>query len=188
MRTDSIPCHGLGGRFAALLAVAVLTTGCPRILSIDYKPSTSIKGSGPVRVDPFLYRGHPTGLMKSKELESGRRDAEALYLSQDIGSFFTIAFQKELVKAGYDVKPEATRIVSGTIEHFFLDYAGEADQRFQIRVIFNSTTIKDSSFTSTCQSDRQQTRDWSTSGLLIERGVKDCIEQFLKAAQAADAL
>ena len=188
MRADSISRGGLQWKYAALLAVAVLSTGCPRVLMIDYKPSISIRGSGTVRVDPFLYKGHPTGLMKSKELESGPRDTEALYLSPDIASFFTTAFQKELVQAGYDVKPEAPRIVSGTIEQFFLDYAGEADQHFQIRVIFNSTTIKNSSFTSTCRSDRQETRDWTTSGLLIERGVKDCIEQFLKAAQAAGAL
>jgi hypothetical protein len=54
---------------AALLAVTVLT-GCPRVLYLDYQPSTSIKGSGPVRVDAFTYAGHPTGLMQQKEVKS----------------------------------------------------------------------------------------------------------------------
>ena len=43
-------------------------------------------------------------------------------------------------------------------------------------------------FTTSCRSDRQQSTDWMRSGLLIERGIKDCIEEFMKQAQAAGAL
>ena len=76
--------------------------------------------------------------MKQKELESSSRDVEALYLSQDIGEFFTNAVRKELAFSGYHVQPSEARIVSGTIEHFFLDYVGEVEQRFEIRATFNS--------------------------------------------------
>jgi hypothetical protein len=94
------------------LAVTVLT-GCPRVLYLDYHPSASITGSGPVRVDTFTYAGHPTGLMKQKEVESGDYDPERLFLSQDIGEFFADALRKELTSGGYEARPDSIRAVSG---------------------------------------------------------------------------
>jgi hypothetical protein len=173
---------------AALLIVACLSSGCPRVLHLDYQPSNSMKGNGTVQVAPFLYAGHPTGLMKQKELESSSRHVEALYLSQNIGEFFTNAVRKELAFSGYNVQPGEARIVSGTIEHFFLEYVGEAEQRFEILATFNVNRTDAAVYASSCRSNLQQVRDWMKSGLLIERGIKDCIEQFMKSAQAAGAL
>ena len=173
---------------AALLIVACLSSGCPRVLYLDYQSSNSLKGNGTVQVSPFLYAGHPTGLMKQTELESSSRDVEALYLSQDIGEFFTNAVRKELAFSGYHVQPGEARIVSGTIEHFFLDYVGEDEQRFEIRATFNVNRTDAVVFASTCRSNLRQAKDWMASGLLIERGIKDCIEQFMNSAQAAGAL
>ena len=42
--------------------------------------------------------------------------------------------------------------------------------------------------TTSCRSDKQQPKDWMKSGSLIELGVRDCIEAFVKEAQAAGAL
>lgn len=173
---------------AALFLLACLSSGCPRVLYLDYQPSNSLKGNGAVQVAPFHYAGHPTGLMKQKELESNSRDIEALYLSQDIGEFFMNAVRKELVFSGYNVQPGESRIVSGTIEQFSLDYVGQVEQRFEIRATFNINRPDVTLFVSDCRSDLQQSRDWTKSGLLIERGIKDCIEQFMKRAQAAGAL
>jgi hypothetical protein len=165
-----------------------MCAGCPRVLYLDYQPSGQLKGSGPVRVDSFTYAGHPTGLMKQKELETSAGDVEALYLSQDIGMFVTSAVKKELAAAGYTVASEAGRTVSGTIEHFFLDYVGADEQRFQIRVVFSVAKNGTPAFTSSCRANRQQVKDWMKSGLLIERGTKDCLEEFLHDAQTAGAL
>jgi len=167
---------------------ALLCFGCPRVLYLDYQPSTSIKGSGPVRVDTFIYDGHPTGLMKQKEVESTRQDAESLYLSMNIGDFFTIALKRELVFAGYDLRPDSARIISGVIENFFLDYAGEDEQRFQSRVTFTVARLDGARFTSSCHADRQQAEDWMKTGLLIQQGIKGCIDEFMTKAQAAGAL
>jgi hypothetical protein len=172
-----------------LATVLSLTlSGCPRVLYLDYQPSTSVRGSGAVRVDSFAYTGHPRGLMQQKELESGGRDVEALYLSQDIGEFFAGALKKELVSAGYELKPDAVRVVSGTIDHFFLDYVGREDQRFQMQATFRVERQGLSPYIASCRSDKQQLRDWMRSGLLIERGVKDCLDEFLRGAQGAGAL
>ena len=172
----------------ALLVTALLTAGCPGVLHLNYQPSTPIKGSGAIQVDPFLYGGHPTSLMKEKKLESIARNPEALYLSQDIGTFFTNALKAELAFGGYDVQPVSTRIVSGTIEHFLIDYVGDGDQRFLIRATFKVERKDAPVFTTSCRSERQQSADWMRSGLLIERGVKECIQEFMIQAQAAGAL
>ena len=174
-------------RVVALLVMALLTVGCPRVLYLNYQPSTPIKGSGTIQVDAFLYAGHPTGLMKPKELGSIARDPEALYLSQDISVFFTNALKAELTFGGYNVQPASARIVSGTIEHFLIDYVGSNDQRFQIRATFSVARKDDPIFTTSCRSERQQPKDWMRSGLLIERGIKDCIEEFMTQAQAGGA-
>jgi hypothetical protein len=172
---------------AALLAVTVLT-GCPRVLYLDYHPSASFKGAGPVRVAVFTYAGHPTGLMRQKEVESGQKDPELLYLSQDIGEFFAAALTKELILAGYEPRVDSSRAVSGNIEQFYLDYVGQHDQLFKIETSFLIAREGNPSFTTSCRSEQQQVKDWLKTGSLIEHGVRDCIESFVKEAQAAGAL
>ena len=172
----------------ALLVMMVLLTGCPRVLYLDYHPSTSIKGSGPVRVDAFSYAGHPTGLMPQKEVESADQDPEVLYLSQDIGEFFADALRQELTRAGYEPRADASRRVSGTIEQFYLDYVGRTDQRFKIETTFHVAREGTTPFTTSCRSEQQQAKDWMKSGSLIESGIRSCIEAFVKDAQAAGAL
>jgi hypothetical protein len=181
--------HGLTARriATAMLAVMVLT-GCPRVLYLDYRPSASIKGSGPVRVDGFSYAGHPKGLMRKKEVDSGQQDPEMLFLSQDIGDFFAAALTKELTLAGYEPRVDSARAVSGTIEQFYLDYVGQQDQLFKIETTFRVAREGAPAFTTSCRSEHQQVKDWMKSGSLIEHGVRDCIQEFVKEAQAAGVL
>ena len=171
---------------AALVIVACVSFGCPRVLHLDYQPSNSIKGNGTVEVAAFLYAGNPPRLVKQKEPRS--RDVEALYLSQDIGEFFTYAVRQELAFSGYQVQPGGARIVSGTVEHFFLDYIGEVEQRFEIRATFQVNRTDAAVFASECRSSLQQSVDWMNTGLLIKRGIKDCIEQFMNSARVAGAI
>ena len=168
--------------------MTLLTSGCPRVLHLNYQPSTPIKGSGTIQVDPFHYAGHPTRLVKEKELESIVKNPEALYLSQDISIFFTNALKAELAFGGYDVQPASTRIASGAIEQFLIEYVGETDQRFQIQATFTIVRKDAPLFTTSCRAEPQRSIDWMGSGLLIDRGVKICIEEFMRQAQAADAL
>jgi hypothetical protein len=102
--------------------------------------------------------------------------------------FFTNAVRQELAFSGYHVQPGETRVVSGTVEHFFLDYVGEVEQRFEVLATFKVNRTDAAVFTSVCRSNLQQSIDWMNSGLLIKRGIKDCIEQFLSNARAAGAL
>lgn len=141
-----------------------------------------------MQVGAFTYAGHPTGLMRQKEVESGQKDPEVLFLSQDIGKFFADALTKELVRAGYELRSDASRTISGNIEQFYLDYVGQHDQLFKIETSFQIARDGAPAFTTTCRSEHQQVKDWLRSGSLIEHGVRDCIESFVKEAQAAGAL
>jgi len=170
------------------LSLAFLITGCPRVLYLNYQPSTTIKGTGTIQVVPFIYAGHPTGLLKNKELESTAHDPEALYLSQDISLFFSDALKAELTLAGYSIQSASARTVSGTIENFFFEYVGEEHQRFLVQTTFRITKEEAPTYTSSCRSDNRKVRGWMNSGLLIERGVRDCLSEFLRDAQAAGAL
>ena len=170
-----------------LLAVTVLA-GCPRVLYLDYHPSASIQGNGTVHVGSFTYAGHPTGLMRQKKVESGQQDPERLFLSQDIGDFFSTALMKELTLAGYEPRVDSSRAVSGTIEQFYLDYVGQHDQLFKVETSFLVTREGAPAFRTSCRSTQQEVKDWLKTGSLIEHGVRDCIETFVKEAQAAGAL
>ena len=126
--------------------------------------------------------------MRQKELQSNSRDPEALFLSQNIGEFFAGALKKELLLAGYDLLPESTRTASGTIEQFFLEYVDQQEQRFIVQTAFQIEQKDAPAFTTSCRSERKQVKDWMKSGSLIQQGVKDCIDEFMKSAQAAGAL
>jgi hypothetical protein len=121
-------------------------------------------------------------------VESGKQDPEVLYLSQDIGEFFATALTKELARAGYEPRLDSSRAVSGTIQQFYLDYVGRQDQRFKIETMFSVAHDGTEAFTTSCRSEHQQAKDWMKSGSLIEHGIRDCIETFIKEAQAAGAL
>jgi hypothetical protein len=95
---------------------------------------------------------------------------------------------KELALAGYEPRVDSSRAVSGTIEQFYLDYVGRHDQLFKIETTFLVAREGAAAFTTSCRSERQQAKDWMKSGSLIEHGIRDCIEAFVKEAQAAGAL
>ncbi|BCA54568.1 hypothetical protein W02_17080 [Nitrospira sp. KM1] len=173
----------------SLIMAALLSAGCPRILYLNYQPSTSVRGSGEVQVDTFVYAGHPTGLMKRKEVESSGSDSEALFLSQDIAVFFTNAVKDELTFAGYTVQSSAARVVSGTIKQFYLEYVGAQDQHFQLDVDFHVTGHDAAgNFETSCEIDRRQTRDWMKTGILIEGGIRECIAIFMNKVRTAGVL
>ena len=65
---------------AVPLTAVVLLAGCPRVLYLDYQPSTVMKGSGPIRIDAFAYAGHPTGLMKENELQGVLKALRAAHI------------------------------------------------------------------------------------------------------------
>jgi hypothetical protein len=75
-----------------------------------------------------------------------------------------------------------------TSDNFFLDYVGEAEQRFEIRATFKVNRTDAAVFATACRSNLRQSMGWMKSGVLIKQGITDCVEQFMNSAQAAGAL
>ena len=173
----------------ALLAVmGLLIAGCPRMLSLDYVPSNPLKGQGRLQVDVFDYQAPERGIERPKEIQGDAQEFEVIYLSQNIGTFFTSALKSELVHSGYEVVSTQESVVSGTVKRFYFDYERPDGQVFEIHV---SYTVKRSgavSYSYECESRQEGSTILTTSGLLIKAGIKACIEHFIKGAQDEKAL
>ncbi len=176
-----------------LLPLMILTlTGCPAVIALDYVPSNSLKGQGPVQVDTFRYeyRGPKPGpaRFRSEEVESSTEDIERLYLSQDIGQFFAKALKSELTHSGYQVVDSHELKIFGVVDRFAFDWRQVEDQTFEIQVTYRVTRDQASVYDHICRSQQRKSVTLWAGGVLIKAGVKDCIEQFIRGAQDAKVL
>src|SRR5438067_7191293 len=81
--------------FGILLLVPFIA-GCPRILSIDYRPSVALQGHGSVKVEGFRYIPAEEGRVKAKQVQLPPKTAISLWLTTDIAAFFAGALRLEL--------------------------------------------------------------------------------------------
>ncbi len=114
--------HRLGMHAATILALSALATGCGRMVAIKYEATNPWKGQGAVTVVPFRYEAAEDHRVRPREVETNRVANTELYLSQEIGSFFTEAFRRELAHSGYRIEESSPRTVSGAITRFFVDW------------------------------------------------------------------
>jgi hypothetical protein len=173
------------------LMAGCLSAGCPRVMSLDYVPSNPLRGHGRVQVDTFEYRAAEAtekGFEKKKEMEEDGQEIEVVYLSQNIDTFFTNALKSELRHSGYDVRPEQDVAISGVIDRFYFDYEGPDGQVFEIRVVYRVRRSGSLAYSEECESRQQRATALTTSGLVIKAGIKECIERFIRGAQAARVL
>jgi hypothetical protein len=171
-----------------ILLLAPLMAGCPRIVSIDYQPSTSVQGQGIVKVEGFRYVPSEEGRVNSRQVQLHPGAPGSLQLTHDIATFFADAVKQELAHAGYQVDSGADRSVSGTIKQFYLDWVDTSKMTFQASVEF---TVRQNdhvlySDTVSCRSERPKTV--TGDGAVIAEGTRACITQFLRAAQQTNAL
>jgi hypothetical protein len=170
------------------ILIVCLLAGCPRVISLDYVPSNSLKGQGRLQVEPFKYRAPEKGIERPKEMGGDAQEFEVFYLSQDIGTFFTKALKSELVHSGYEIVPTEKVVVSGTVERFYFDYERPDGQVFEIRVSYTVSRGGTTAYSYACDSTQERSTTLTTSGLTIKAGIKDCIENFIRAAHGAGAL
>jgi hypothetical protein len=171
-----------------LIVIACLLAGCPRVISLDYVPSNSLRGQGQLQVETFEYRAPKKGIERPKEMGGDAQEFEVFYLSQDIGTFFTKALKSELVHSGYEIVPTEKVVVSGKVERFYFDYERSEGQVFEIHVSYTVRHDGTTAYSYACDSTQERSTTLTTSGLAIKAGIKDCIERFIASAQDARAL
>jgi hypothetical protein len=173
---------------ATLFALGALTLGCGRMLTIDYEPANPWKGQGTMMVSPFRYEAAEARQVRPRQVESHKNARSELFLSQEIGSFFTEALKGELVHAGYTISESAPFIVSGSIERFFADWTGEVDRSFELQATYIVQSRERTVLTWNCSSIQKGPNTLTQDSILIRKGTADCMKRFIQAFQEANVL
>lgn len=173
---------------STLFALGVLTLGCGRMVTIDYEPANPWKGQGTLTVSPFQYEPAEAHRVRPRQVESHKDARSELFLSQEIGSFFTEALKEELVHAGYTLSESAPFIVSGSIVRFFSDWTGEVDRSFELQATYIVRSGERTVLTWNCSSIQKGPNSLTQDSILIRKGTADCMRRFIQAFQEANVL
>ncbi|MET0515777.1 MAG: hypothetical protein ABW047_10690 [Nitrospiraceae bacterium] len=179
--------HRLGMHAATILALSALATGCGRMVAIKYEATNPWKGQGAVTVVPFRYEAAEDHRVSPREVETNRAANTELYLSQEIGAFFTEAFRRELAHSGYRIEESSPRTVSGAITRFFVDWL-EDERFFELHAVYTVGSVAENGFAWECSSIQRGPNALAQDSVLIRRGTADCMQRFIRAAQDAHVL
>lgn len=171
-----------------LLLLAVMTAGCPRIVSMEYQPTNSLKGEGTVGIAPFRYQPSEEHRVRPRQVETNPASKTTLFLPQEIGVFFTDALRLELGRSGYRLDETSDRVLSGTIARFYLDWKSAQDRSFELIADYTVRSGERTLFTWHCASVQKGANRLAEDGILIRAGIADCMHRFMAAAQEARVL
>ncbi len=171
-----------------LLLCIVTATGCPRMVSLDYQPTNSLKGQGTVGIAPFRYQAFDEHRVRQRQVETNPSAKTDLFLSQEIGRFFSEALRLELNRSGYNMNDSSDHIVSGTITRFYIDWRSEGDRSFELAADYTVQSGERTLFSWHCTSVQKGPNMLAEDGILIRKGTADCMRRFIEAAQDAKVL
>lgn len=171
-----------------LLLCVVTVTGCPRMVSLDYQPSNPLRGQGTVGIATFRYQPSDEHRVRLRQVETNPSSKTDLFLSQEIGVFFSDALRLELSRSGYAMNDASDRFVSGAITRFYLDWKSEEDRTFELDVDYMVQSSERTLFSWHCSSLQKGPNMLAEDGILIRKGTADCMRRFIEAAQDAKVL
>ena len=171
-----------------LLLCLVTATGCPRMVSLDYQPSNPLRGQGTVGTMPFRYQPSDEHRVRPRQVETDPLAKTDLFLSQEIGTFFSDALRLELSRSGYTMNDSSDRFVSGTITRFYLDWRSGEDRTFELAADYTVQSSERTLFSWHCSSVQKGPNMLAEDGILIRKGTADCMRRFIEAAQGARVL
>jgi len=171
-----------------LLLCLVTATGCPRMVSLDYQPSNPLRGEGTVGTAPFRYQASDEHRVRPRQVESNPSSKTELFLTKEIGAFFSDALRLELGRSGYSIDDSSGRIVSGTITRFYLDWKSEMDRSFELAADYTVQSGERTLFSWHCSTVEKGPNRLVQDGILIRTGIADCMRRFIEAAQDAKVL
>jgi len=163
--------------------------GCGRLVSIDYEATNTVKGEGVLRVGPFKYLAYDMHRARPRQVETHPGAKSELFMVDEVGGFFANALRKELLKSGYTLNESADRVLSGTLTRFYFDWTSDqVDRSFQLGVDYIVSRKEEPLFTWQCWSVQQGPNQMGEDGPLIRKGIADCMQRFLEAAQLEHVL
>jgi hypothetical protein len=168
---------------AGLLLCVVTATGCPRMVSMDYQPTNPLRGQGTVGTAPFRYQASDEQRVRPRQVETNPSAKTVLFLTQEIGVFFSEALRLELGRSGYTTNDSSDRIVSGTITRFYLDWSSGEDRSFELAADYTVQSDERTLFSWHCSSVQKGPNMLAEDGILVRKGTADCMRRFIEAAQ-----
>jgi len=155
------------------------------MVSLDYQPSNPLRGEGTVGTAPFRYQASDEHRVRPRQVESNLSSKTELFLTKEIGVFFSDALRLELGRSGYRVDDSSDRIVSGTITRFYLDWTNEIDRSFELAADYTVQSGERTLFSWHCSAVEKGPNRLVQDGILIRTGIADCMRRFIEAAQGA---
>jgi hypothetical protein len=171
-----------------LLLCVVTVTGCPRMVSLDYQPDNPLKGQGTVGTALFRYQASDEHRVRPRQVETHPLAETELFLSQEIGAFFSNALRLELSRSGYTINDSSDRFVTGTITRFYLQWRNREDRLFELAADYTVQSVERTLFSWHCSSVQKGPNMLAEDGVLIRKGTADCMHRFIEAAQDARVL
>lgn len=171
-----------------LLVCVLMTTGCPRMVSMTYQPSNPLKGQGVIGTELFRYLPAEEHRVRPRQVETDPLSKTELYLTQEIAIFFSDALRSELSRSGYQVQDSSDRIVSGTITRFYINWKSREDRSFELAADYAAQSGERTLFSWHCNSVQKGPDVMAEDGILIRRAIADCMHRFIAAAQEARVL
>ena len=176
-------------RTGCVVLIPMVLAGCGRLLSVDYEATNVVKGEGVVRVSPFKYEPFDLHRVRPRQVETHPEAKSELFMVDEVGGFFTETLRKELLKSGYTLNDSAERVLSGTLTKFYLDWTSDQmDRSFKLAVDYLVSKKEEPVFRWQCASVQRGPNQMGRDGALIRKGIADCMQRFLEAAQQAHAL
>jgi hypothetical protein len=121
-------------------------------------------------------------------VETNRAAKTNLFLSQEIGSFFTEALKEELVHSGYTVDTSSSFTIRGAVKRFYVDVKNGVDRVFELHAIYTVQSQDHAPFTWECSSLQSGPNTLAQDSILIRKGTADCMQRFIQAALEARIL
>jgi hypothetical protein len=166
-----------------LLLCVVTAAGCAGLVSIDYQATNPLRGQGRVGTAPFRYHASDEHRVRPRQVETNPSAKTDLFLSQEIGVFFSDALRLELGRSGYQLDDVSALIISGSITRFYLDWTSGVDRSFELAVVYTVRSGERTLFSWPCSSVQKGPNILVQNGILIRKGTADCMGRFIEAAQ-----
>lgn len=162
--------------------------GCST-LPITYSPSTTVSGGqGTVSVGKFNYLPAKEGRVEANEVEKNPASIGTVYLSTDIETLLSDAFQKELRFAGYKISSTSPVLISGDVEQFYHNWVGFLTTSVDFRIKIYVTKEGATKFTSVYSSHKEAPKASGYETEAMKSAIGECITKFLIEAEQKQSL
>lgn len=174
--------------FTLLLFLTAGLCACTISLPLNYAPSNLTRGSGGLQVQRFAYPPAEKGEVAPNEMQKKHPSIGTRLLQRDVGDFVADALRKELSLSGYTLSSDSSRVVSGSVDRFYIDWVGFSTIDVEVALTFSVHSGSSSLFTATYKSHQQAPKsDLGITAETIKLALAECFHQFIREAHARGA-